>query len=1518
MDGNYSIELMIIGQSIGLEINGSNNRASFDITIIPSVLPPGMRGIAISEILWNVTEKGRYLKIENPTDDPIDLSWAGISDGTDHAFFPENTFIGAGGTIGIAWGDEGESGTDDADLTFRIDGSGPVNIRMALDGDAPDPSGTGVVSFISRYRHDIDTVSVRSVSRAAGFVPVDDCHIETTYGTTMFRRRDVDGFPIDTNTSLDWNVISAEVQIQSFMPRPGSDGTGELIIIRSEIPGSDISGCTLLCGGYLATIPNGTYTDENGEIVISRDPAAYYDINGFLPDLCTDWNTNSDGGSIIPGCRISGYPELIMPDDGGTILLLDPGRRAVDCVSWGHGSDMGIPPRNSIIGRITDGSDAGPVWKLTGTGTSPDTSKFNSGSNRCNFTILPDLASALSWAGTEGDLRIWSSFVEDIQFAEAVSIHLDDGFDVEMIYLNKPWSEVSEILGGAEAREDRVRTASFLGNRGARIYHLESNIHYDPATIIRGGRRIILSLYSPGASMGGCSFPVVFGYEFPSPCAAEEMLRMIIPDGITQIHDSRDFLDLMDATSDPEGEFASFPSGAINYNEPDIFTDLDISVIDPLDPVSDLLPEDQSTILYSSGEIDFTSILRKLKAGDRIRLIISPGWIRPYPGGPGSFYESVEGRIGSGDHLLSLQDLREDQLVRASAALSLSRDRGYDLGIRVAPPILLNNIGGNLLISGGTASIGMGSLDPGFPSRMVRIPLCSGMIKPSSMEDLWTDSIDLPIFMSGYLSSGDPPEEVPVRIQEIYYDTYLANDPDEYLSVSNFGSESVDLSGFTISDDEGSGISSDGTVMLGPGSRIEAGETLYIAMNGSAFHSQHGFEPDASWIDSRGKGTAVLISGFMRLGNGNDTVCLRDSLGRVVDVVPYGSSFWKNDSWQSLDSGRWSGRAAPDIGWGRILRRSTTEDQITMADTNSALDWISVRPYHPGQSRFSPFESRSVDSARIGICPDSSSPLLNDLIRSASSELLVNVYELTSEWITSSLIGARSRGVDVRLILEGNPVGGMSYSEKCCLNRLTESGVLVRLMTTDIQNGIRDRYRYDHAKYVVRDQKEVFVSSDNFKDSSFPREDEICSSGTRGWTASVESTEMAADLASVFESDWDGPDMIPWVPDGGVKSDTLPTDAPMIDPPIGLQLFDDIAVRDARSAEIVVSPDHLGELENSIINAIRNAKSEILLELMDIKEHFDTPVSEILADFGTVEAGLKYPGRITSNPYLDEIFRASNRGVDVKLILDGSDFDGDSVPDNGFICDWINEIASSSDLSGNLSARLHPAPRYHPGQEVSMIHNKGMIIDRKEVWISSFNWGPTSAVENREVGVLLVSEEAGEYLRSAFLLDWGSTLQSDLDLSAGHLKCSRSEEGLNRYSMDVSVNHSLADPIDILIVPLEIIEMNGYIGANGSIENVSVAPGGTRRVTLSWEGEDSSDYVLIIRSEERIMPYMIIRGDTPAEIGGYKWNYPWHREPIIPILIILVISLGISSVISIVSYAMKAGKNPVLDGTFEE
>ncbi len=128
--------------------------------------------------------------------------------------------------------------------------------------------------------------------------------------------------------------------------------------------------------------------------------------------------------------------------------------------------------------------------------------------------------------------------------------------------------------------------------------------------------------------------------------------------------------------------------------------------------------------------------------------------------------------------------------------------------------------------------------------------------------------------------------------------------------------------------------------------------------------------------------------------------------------------------------------------------------------------------------------------------------------------------------------------------------------------------------------------------------------------------------------------------------------------------------------------------------------------------------------------------------------------KIGQSRFSPETFTA-DRGAEVRVMLDCMYYNTEDEADN-------DELAAELNRYGpNISGKL-----ILPGEYLTKLHNKGMIVDGGYVLISSINWNYNSPNNNREAGLIIQSIEAAEYYTAVFAYDWNGDFDKD-PVSAG-------------------------------------------------------------------------------------------------------------------------------------------------------
>jgi len=354
-------------------------------------------------------------------------------------------------------------------------------------------------------------------------------------------------------------------------------------------------------------------------------------------------------------------------------------------------------------------------------------------------------------------------------------------------------------------------------------------------------------------------------------------------------------------------------------------------------------------------------------------------------------------------------------------------------------------------------------------------------------------------------------------------------------------------------------------------------------------------------------------------------------------------------------------------------------------------------------TRWRPVGYRPRDVTRHGpacvtgfVLPDSPDVPLRAL-RDAEWRLYLAGYTFASERVTDALVAAERRGVDVRVLVDADPVGGRTARGAKALDRLAAAGVDVAVL-----GGPRARFDYHHPKYAVVDDR-ALVLTENWKPAG------VGGQSSRGWGALVDSPAVVTDLAGLFRGDSGWVDAVPWrqyrqgrtFEAGAAAEGSYPS---RFDP----------TTATASEVRVLTAPGNAG---SALVGVIDSA---------------DERVDVIQPTVG---------GR--QEPLLRATIRAAERGVDVRVLLSGAWY---VAEENAALVEWLNDLAERRGLP--LTARVA-----EPDGRFEKIHAKGVVADDVVV-VGSLNWNANARTENREVALAIRSEALATYFRETFVADW--------------------------------------------------------------------------------------------------------------------------------------------------------------------
>ena len=394
---------------------------------------------------------------------------------------------------------------------------------------------------------------------------------------------------------------------------------------------------------------------------------------------------------------------------------------------------------------------------------------------------------------------------------------------------------------------------------------------------------------------------------------------------------------------------------------------------------------------------------------------------------------------------------------------------------------------------------------------------------------------------------------------------------------------------------------------------------------------------------------------------------------------------------------------------------------------------------------------------QVAEAPSTTLALITEAIHRAKKTLQVNIYELSSPEIVTALIERIQAGVRVEVLEEGQPVGGFSALESTAQNRIVQAMIRSRgshqFYEMTSKAGGKRRYRFNHAKYIIVDEKSLLIGSENYSPTGHPRPGMI---GNRGWEVFMHDETLTTEFLDMFhrDSDLQYRDIIDRLqsPRQDLKSMNLYSLFGMLrlqTDEIQMQLRSSQApvapwvTLEADSAYKIISPE---SSLTGLLSLISQARRRLDLELMSMDLNWGKSGEE--------------------SPLFDAVVSAARRGVQVRVLLnDESVFLNrgakpavsqkrpephltDLTSKNRITVEALRQTAQKYKLK--LSARIANVKR----MGVDYIHNKGALVDDDQTLISSINWGENSVENNREAAVVIQGRAIQAHYQELLEMDW--------------------------------------------------------------------------------------------------------------------------------------------------------------------
>lgn len=450
--------------------------------------------------------------------------------------------------------------------------------------------------------------------------------------------------------------------------------------------------------------------------------------------------------------------------------------------------------------------------------------------------------------------------------------------------------------------------------------------------------------------------------------------------------------------------------------------------------------------------------------------------------------------------------------------------------------------------------------------------------------------------------------------------------------------------------------------------------------------------------------TRVTVEDFSLNDNGDD-IYLMDPDGDVVDSFYYGDC--TPDGMEPF----------PKIPKGKVAQRNRGYDYLGEDDK-----WILMSP---GRTMYHICRTYTDCDVTPFSFPESDGEEILSCIQDAEEIIRISMYTFDNTKIASALKHALDRGVEVRILMEGQPAGGIDNNEVQTLTSLWKSGADIKMIAS---KDSYKRYQYVHTKYAIIDNDTTVITSENWTNSAFK--------DNRGWGVTIMNEECAEYLSSIFDLDFK---------DMGDLTDfrnLYPTALPLLMEPYEPKEYD------IQSYKADVSPVLCPDYSRSTLKEfIRSSTYRMYSQQLNVQyswiEEEDNPLQ-----------------------WMRELGRS---GVNTRILVDVTyDSPNDKDCKDGY--GLFNEYMYDDSVE----------VRYETSKSFGLAHNKGMVSDDR-VWIGSMNWTDNSIDENRELSVIIDSDDITEFFLKRFLSDWGTEYHGTNTLNVDII-----EKGNGQYLLDAS------------------------------------------------------------------------------------------------------------------------------------
>ena len=593
-----------------------------------------------------------------------------------------------------------------------------------------------------------------------------------------------------------------------------------------------------------------------------------------------------------------------------------------------------------------------------------------------------------------------------------------------------------------------------------------------------------------------------------------------------------------------------------------------------------------------------------------------------------------------------------------------------------------------------------------------------------------------------------PAQPPRLQISALYYDTYQSGEPDEAFQLYNPTGQRVWLYGWQVSDGRR-------TAVFPAQLTLPPHGLAWCAREAASFALAFGFKPGCEYGADTDPEVPNLSGATPLFANNGGQIILLTPNGATWDRLVYEAGDTAGEGWQGPAVYPYK----PSAGFGEagqiLYRKLDQRSGLPVPDTDTRADWAQDpddlingrKARYPGWELERFYVPRVVSEAAtlaVFVSPDNAFATLSALLAATQHTIRFEGYTFENARLGELIAGRARNGVEVEIALDGAPPGGVTDQQRWIVQQIAEAGGRVYYFRSDPAAGIYERYRYQHGKFWLLDGNTALIGSENPNIGAFPDDDMTDGTyGRRGVYLVTDAPSVVAGLAAIMDADiaagrprdvwsWDPADPLLGAPPPGFNP-TYTSGGIFYQVQKPHPLF----VQGYFTFQLFHAPEQSLRDQDSLLGLIGRAGpgDTILVEQLYEHTYWGPESSDVARD---------------PNPRLEAYINAARRGATVRVLLDAY-FDNqnlNSPRSNLRTVEYLKAVAAAEGLDLDARRRNPTGEGIHNKMVLARIAGQGWVV------VGSLNGGEVSAKLNREMNLIVASDEVYQYLAELFWFDW--------------------------------------------------------------------------------------------------------------------------------------------------------------------